>query len=165
MLQVAGLIAALSLFWVLLSGYWIPLILFLGTASILFTVYISYRMDVCDHEGFPVHVAPRGLGYFPWLIKEIVVSNIAVAKAIMTGKVQPQVMTVSADQADELGKVVYANSITLTPGTVTIAEHGGKLVVHALMNETAEGLATGEMNDRVCRLMDGVAPGDKEKSS
>jgi len=165
LLQVAGLIAVLTLFWVMLSGYWIPLILFLGVASILFSAYIAHRMDVCDHEGFPLHLAPRGLGYFPWLLKEIVVSNIAVAKAILSGNVRPQVLTVTADQADALGKVVYANSITLTPGTVTIAEHGGQLVVHALMDDTAEGLATGDMNNRVCRLMDGAAPVDKETSS
>jgi len=164
-LQVAGLIAALTLFWVMLSGYWIPLILFLGVASILFSAYIAHRMDVCDHEGFPLHLAPRGLGYFPWLLKEIVVSNIVVSKAILFGNVRPQILTVTADQADALGKVVYANSITLTPGTVTIAEHGGQLVVHALMDDTAEGLASGDMNNRVCQLMDGALPVDKETSS
>lgn len=155
MVQIAGLVAALTLFWVMLSGYWIPLILCLGVGSILFCVYIAHRMDVCDREGQPLHVALRGFGYFPWLLKEIVVSNLAVAKVILNGKVRPQVLVVEATQSDELGQVVYANSITLTPGTVTIAERDGKFVVHALMDDTADGLRTGDMNDRVCLLMDG----------
>lgn len=153
MLQIVALTISLILFWIALSGYWITLILALGAASIAFSVYIAYRMDVCDEEGHPIHVAFRGFGYFPWLIKEIVVSNIAVAKAILSGKVRPQVLEVQATQKNELGQVVYANSITLTPGTVTIAEENGRFIVHALMDDTADGLKTGDMNDRVCKLM------------
>jgi multicomponent Na+:H+ antiporter subunit E len=159
-LQIVALTISLILFWIALSGYWIPLILALGAASIAFSVYIAHRMDVCDEEGHPIHVALRGIGYFPWLTKEIVVSNIAVAKAILAGNVRPQVLQVHATQSDELGQVVYANSITLTPGTVTIAEANGLFTVHALMDDTADGLKSGDMNDRVCMLMDGKrAPG------
>lgn len=156
MVQIVGLTAALALFWWILSGYWIPLILGLGIGSIAFCVYIAHRMDVCDHEGQPVHLAARGIGYFPWLFKEIVMSNITVAKAIVSGNIRPQVLLVDATQADDLGKIVYANSITLTPGTVTVAERDGKFLVHALMDETADGLRTGDMNDRVCDLMGGA---------
>jgi len=76
---------------------------------------------------------------------------------------------VKASQPDELGQTVYANSITLTPGTVAIAVQDDEITVHALMNETAEGLRTDDMNQRVCAFM-GYAPGhaptaEKETSS
>ena len=160
MTQAIALALALAGFWVLLSGYWLVLIVSLGIASIILCVYIAHRMDVIDHEGHPVHLTFRGLVYFPWLVKEIVMSNIAVAKAILGGPsaVRPQVLRVKANQSDELGLTVYANSITLTPGTVTISIDDNYITVHALMDDTAEGLKTGEMDDKVCVLM-----GDKPR--
>lgn len=161
MTQAIALALALAGFWVLLSGYWLVLIVSLGIASIILCVYIAHRMDVIDHEGHPVHLTFRGLVYFPWLVKEIVMSNIAVAKAILGGPnaLRPQVLRVKANQSDELGLTVYANSITLTPGTVSISIDDNYITVHALMDETAEGLKTGEMDDKVCVLM-----GDKPRS-
>lgn len=153
-----GLAAALTVFWILLSGYWLPLIVGLGIGSVVLCVMIARGLDVCDHEGHPVHLTVRGVTYFPWLVKEIVVSNIAVAKAILSGAVRPQVLVVKASQSDDLGKTVYANSITLTPGTVTIAMEGDNLVIHALMDDTADGLRAGEMDARVSKLMGDPVP-------
>lgn len=158
MTRTLGLAAALTVFWVLLSGYWLPLIIAFGVASIVLCVVIAWRLDVCDHEGYPIHLTPRGVTYFPWLFKEIVVSNIAVAKAILTGNINPQVLKVQATQSDALGRTVYANSITLTPGTVSISVDDDIITVHALMDETAEGLRSGEMNARVCALMGDPMP-------
>ncbi len=161
MTQAIALALALAGFWVLLSGYWLTLIVSLGVASIILCVFLAWRMDVCDHEGHPVHLTVRGLTYFPWLIKEIMMSNIAVAKAILGGPnaVRPQILRVKANQSDDLGLTVYANSITLTPGTVSISVDDNYITVHALMNDTADGLRTGEMDDKVCVLM-----GDKPRS-
>ncbi len=153
MIRTLGLAAALSAFWVLLSGYWLALIIAFGVASVALSVVIARRMEISDREGYPIHLTVRGTTYFPWLVKEIIVSNIAVAKAILTGDVNPQVLQVKASQSDALGRTVYANSITLTPGTVTIAADDDVLTVHALMDETADGLRSGEMNARVCGLM------------
>ena len=153
MTRTLGLAAALTVFWVLLSGYWLPLIIAFGVASIVLCVVIAWRLDVCDHEGYPIHLTLRGITYFPWLLKEIVVSNIAVAKAILTGNINPQVLQVRASQSDALGRTVYANSITLTPGTVSISVDDDIITVHALMDETADGLRGGEMNARVCNLI------------
>ncbi len=154
MLHAFSLAAALTIFWVLLSGYWIPLILCLGVASIVLCVVIAHRMEIADHEGHPIHMSIRGLTYFPWLLKEIVLSNITVAKAILKGgsAIRPQVLQVPASQRDEVGQVTYANSITLTPGTISIGITDGVITVHALMDETADGLRTGDMDARVCKL-------------
>ncbi len=160
MVRAFGLAAALAGFWVLLSGYWLTLIVALGVASIALCVFIAWRLDVCDREGHPIHLTLPGLRYFPWLFKEIILSNITVAKAILSGKnaIRPQVLKVKANQSDELGQTVYANSITLTPGTVSIALEDGYITVHAFMDETADGLRSGEMDAKVCALMGDAAP-------
>ena len=155
MLQVFSLAVVMSALWLLLSGHWEnPLLLGLGAASVVLTLVLSLRMDVADREGHPVHLAIRGLLYWPWLIKEIVLANIDVAKAILglTDDIRPSVFKIKASQTSDLGKSIYANSITLTPGTVTIALEGDEMTIHALTPGAAEGLATGEMDRRVAEV-------------
>jgi multicomponent Na+:H+ antiporter subunit E len=108
-------------------------------------------MDVVDHEGHPIHLSWRALLYWPWLLWEIVKANIDVARALIKREMSTDisVFTVKATQKSELGRVIYANSITLTPGTVTIALDDDILTVHALTTGAAEGLITGEMDRRV----------------
>jgi multicomponent Na+:H+ antiporter subunit E len=155
LLQVFSLAVVMSGLWLLLSGHGTdPLLLGLGAASVVLTLVLSLRMGVVDREGHPVHLAVRGLLYWPWLIKEIVLANIDVAKAILglTDDVRPSVFTIKASQTSDLGKAIYANSITLTPGTVTIALDGDEMTIHALTPGAAEGLATGEMDRRVTQV-------------
>ncbi len=163
-----GLIVGLSLtvFWLFLSGYFETLLLALGAASVLLCVFIAWRMDIHDREGHPLHLAARGLGYIPWLLKEIVLSNIHVARVILDPRlpINPKVVDVPANQQSELGHVIYANSITLTPGTVTIGLREGELSVHALTDSTREGLETGDMGRRVCEF-EGDAPTPAEKAA
>ncbi|NJO38310.1 MAG: Na+/H+ antiporter subunit E [Rhizobiales bacterium] len=152
LLQIISLAVVLSVLWLLLSGHWHDgLLLGLGLASVALTLVVGARMGVVDREGHPIHLALRGLVYWPWLIKEIVVANIDVAKAIlgMTDDVRPSLFTVPASQKTDLGKTIYANSITLTPGTVTIAMDDDQLTIHALTPGARDGLGTGEMDRRV----------------
>ena len=155
MLQVISLTVAMSILWLLLSGYFTEsLLLGLGLASVLLTVVLSVRMGVVDREGHPIHLALRGILYWPWLIKEIVVANIDVAKAILglTDDVKPSVFNIKASQLTDLGRSIYANSITLTPGTVSIALDHDEITIHALTPGAAEGLAKGEMDRRVAKV-------------
>lgn len=153
-----SLAIALAVFWVLLSGYWLPLIIIFGIASIALTVYIAHRMDLTDREGHPIHVGARGLLHWPWLVKEIIASNIYVARRILSGNVDPQVIETRASQSDALGHVTYANWITLTPGTVSIGVREGEITVHALTPDTADGVLSDEMNARVCAFMGDPKP-------
>ena len=151
-LHAASLAVALSFLWLLLSGHFgDPLLLGLGLASVIVVTFIAHRMDLADREGHPVHLSWRALIYWPWLIKEIVVANFDIAKAILrpSTAVAPRVIRLTASQASEIGRVIYANSITLTPGTVTIALEDDQLTVHALTRGSAEGLQSGEMDRRV----------------
>jgi multicomponent Na+:H+ antiporter subunit E len=154
-LHTVSLVLTLSVLWLLLSGHFSdPLLMVLGLASVILVVVIVRRMDVLDHEGHPVHLGPRALLYWPWLLKEIVLANIDVGKAILGWRVPvaPTVFQVRASQRSELGRVIYANSITLTPGTVTIAVDDDRLTVHALTPGAVEGLEGGEMDRRVSRI-------------
>ena len=151
-MQIVSLAVIMSVLWLLLSGHWHnPLLIGLGVASVILTLVVSFRMKVIDREGHPIHLALRGLLYWPWLIKEIVVANIDVAKAILglTDAIRPSLFTIKASQRSDLGRTIYANSITLTPGTVTIGLDGDELTIHALTPAAREGLATGEMDRRV----------------
>ena len=109
-----------------------------------------------DHESQPLHLTLKIPGYYAWLIKEIVLSNLLVVKHIWLGNnsISPVFSTITASQKTDIGKVIYANSITLTPGTVTVNLEDDKFLVHALLQESIKDLETGEMDRRVTQLED-----------
>ncbi|WP_135078074.1 Na+/H+ antiporter subunit E [Terasakiella sp. SH-1] len=141
-------------FWFLLSGHTEPLLLVFGAISCTLVVYIARRMDVIDHEGHPSHISIKIIPYWIWLCWEIVKANVDVAKVILSPKlpISPVMFKAKASQKRELGQVIYANSITLTPGTVTVGLEDGVLEIHALTKEGAEGVLTGDMDRRVCMV-------------
>ncbi len=154
MLHALSLGLVLFILWLLLSGFFEILLLSLGVGSVIAVVWIAYRMDVIDHEGHPVHLTVRALLYWPWLTVEIIKANFNVAAAIVRRKmpINPSVIEVKATQETELGQVIYANSITLTPGTVTISVDKDIMTVHALTRGAAEDLESGEMDRRVTNM-------------
>lgn len=154
MAHLAGLAISLCLTWLLLSGHYTPLLLALGALSVALIVWVAHRMDVIDHEGQPIQLTARTPIYWLWLLKEIIVSNIDVTRRILSPRldISPQVITVKAHEQTELGKVIFANSITLTPGTVSVRVVDDEVIVHALSREGAAALAEGEMDRRVQRL-------------
>jgi len=154
--------SAISLFvillglWLLMSGHYTTLMISFGVASCILVVLLSVRMGIADPEGVPVRLLPRTLLYLPWLIKEVFVANVDVAKRALTLRrrpdVSPRLFDVATSQKSDLGRVLYANSITLTPGTVSIRVYGRRIMVHAIAEEVAEALEKGEMNRRVTRF-------------
>ena len=145
---------SLAAFWLLNSGHNTVFMLSLGAISIAFVVYIAHRMDVVDHEAQPLHLTLKLPGYYAWLIKEIILANLLVVKHIWLGNktISPTMVTIKASQKTDIGKVIYANSITLTPGTVTVNLEGDQFMVHALLRESIVELEAGEMDRRVTRL-------------
>ena len=140
--------------WLLLSGYFVPLILGFGVLSCVLVVLIARRMDLIDHEGHPIHLGIRGFTYWFWLAWEIVKANLDVAKRIVDPQlpISPTLVRVKTSQKSELGQVIYANSITLTPGTVSLRIGFDEILVHAISREGAAELASGEMDRRATRL-------------
>lgn len=157
MLQKIGLFVALCVAWILWSGYFKPLLLGLGLASALVCTYLALRMRRADGEGsqFKIlqHVHQLAT-YWPWLLLEIAKSNVEVAKFILSGKmnIDPVMIRLKAGQATEMGQVIYGNSITLTPGTITVDIEDGELLVHALTQSGADGLHEGGMDRRITAL-------------
>lgn len=147
---------SLAIFWLLNSGHSTVLMLSLGAISISLVLYIAHRMDVIDHESQPLHLTLKLPGFYAWLIKEIILSNLLVVKHIWLGNksITPTMTTITASQKTDIGKVVYANSITLTPGTVTVNLEGDQFMVHALLRESIDDLKVGEMDRRVTQLED-----------
>ena len=146
-----SLTASLMLFWLMMSGDFGALNLALGIASAFLVVAISTRMDVVDHESQPIHLTPRLPMYWGWLTGQVVKSNLDVTRRIWTPgcPISPKVVRLGLAQETALGKVIYANSITLTPGTVTVSIEDDEILVHALAHEDILMLETGEMDRRV----------------
>jgi len=144
----------LAIFWLLNSGHNTPLILLLGLASISLVLAIVHRMDVVDHESQPIDLTRNFFSYHLWLIKEVIKANIIVVKHIWLGNksISPTLRRIKTSQKTDMGKVIYANSITLTPGTVTIDLSDDEVLVHALLKKDIESLLAGEMDRRVSLL-------------
>lgn len=142
----------LYLFWLFLSGHLTPLLLGLGAASVALTVHLAQRMNVIDHESYPLHLSAKLPGLYLYLLKEIIKANMDVVKRVLSWKgasISPQLIEIPQSQKNDLDAVIYANFITLTPGTVTIGLSKEHLTVHALSKEGADELATGAMSKEI----------------
>lgn len=147
-------IPALGLFliWLLLSGHYTVLVTGLGVASSIGVAMLANRLGVLEPDGRSFAYLGRVALYLPWLAKEVAASNIEVARRIWHPAlpIRPQVIHTRASQRTSLGLATFANSITLTPGTLSIdADEPGIIEVHAIGDATAESLQTGEMDRRV----------------
>ena len=142
-------------FWLLMSGYYTPLILSLGVMSCLLCVYLTIKGKFLDNETLPIYFFPRLIQYTLWLIKEILKSNIQTAKVIIMKSEEPELFSVKATQKTNEGKVTYANSITLTPGTVTTQIKNDIFEVHALTKDFGDDVRSSEMDKMVTWLEKG----------
>ena len=151
-----SLFILLAATWLRVSGYYTTLLLALGALSCALVVALCRRMGIIDPEGHPNHLFLGLLLYIPRLLWEICKSNIDIARRILDPKlpIAPRVIRIKTSQKTHLGQVIYANSITLTPGTVSVEVEEGEITVHALTGETAATLLEGSMDRRVTRLED-----------
>lgn len=154
MLRVLSLIVILFAFWLLLSGYFAPFLLTMGVLSAIAVAMLGHRMDLVDHEGHPIQLSWRLIFYWPWLFKEIAMSAWSVSCVILNPRlpISPTLVRAKTSQKTAVGLVTYANSITLTPGTISVDVSRGEILVHALTREAADGLLEGEMDRRVSRF-------------
>jgi len=149
-------------FWLLISGrvdVTYPVDQYLigcGVVACAFVTYLAGRKRILDEEGHPVHLTWPFLTYIPWLFWEIVLANFDVAYRVWHPRPQiaPRLIVIPFRTETGIGTVTYANSITLTPGTITIGVDMEKrqMLVHALTDKSAAGLLSGEMHERVLKL-------------
>ena len=149
-------------FWLLLSGHYELLTVSFGVASSLLVVLFAWRMDRADGYTFRFRVNWRVPFYLIWLIKEVFWANISVARIILHPKlpISPIIVPFRATMKSDLGRFIYANSITLTPGTITTGTQGDTLRIHALTWHDVDGREEDEMDRRICamRLEEGEDP-------
>ena len=144
------LLVILVLYWLALSGYFDHMVLFVtGGISVALVVALVARMKILDAETVP-YVHGKALGYFPWLFREIIKANFAVVKAVLSPdmEISPSLIEIDMEQESDLGRTVFANSITLTPGTVSIVLDEKKILVHALLDEMTDPEGFQEMGRR-----------------
>ena len=144
----------LAVLWLAISGVYKPPLFVLGAASIAIVVWLSRRMDVVGVEHNPVLYSWRLPVYWLWLLKEIAKSNFEVARAALApqDRVRPRIVRVPVRLGSAVAKVTYANSVTLTPGTVTLLLEEDCLEAHALLESSASGLESGDMERKIVWL-------------
>ena len=143
--------------WLLWSGHYSfyhTLVLAMGLLSCAFVVYLAGRLSIVDEEGHPIHLIWGLVFYIPWLLWAIFKANIDVAKRILNPRlpIAPRIVRVTGTQKTDLCRVIFANSITLTPGTVSLDLDEEDIVVHALTKEAADDVQSGDMDHRVTTL-------------
>lgn len=152
--QTLSLVLLLVVFWLVNSGHYTPLILGLGLASIILVVVVARRMNVVDKESLPFHLTRELPSYYLWLLKELLISNFQVVRSIwhFNSKLNPAMEKIDIKQNSDMGRVILANSISLTPGTITTAVTAESITVHALDRSSIEALKTGDMGARIRRM-------------
>ncbi len=143
--------------WLLWSGMFKPLLVGLGVFSCVLTVFIIRRMGYFDRQVYAFRYDLRLVGFWLWLLGEIARSSLEVARVVLSRKLRlsTEVIELDVSSLDQVDQVLLGNSITLTPGTLTLEAHNDKLVVHALTAEGARSLRGGEMKRRVAALHGG----------
>lgn len=158
LLRTLSLFVALFAFWLLLSGHYTVWLIGAGALVAAVVAAGGRRVGYGDREGHPVERIGTGLLYWPWLVVEILKSSLDVTKVILSGRTpEPRFFTVDFGPRTPVGIATYANSITLTPGTITVevdpVDH--RFRVHALTAAGEAGVREGGMDRRVRRFEGG----------
>ena len=148
---------ALALFalWMLLEGRWTLEIVLIGIVlSALIYLFCWKFLDYSPRREWAViRRIPRAVGYLFWLIGQICVSGFMTISRIWSGReVRPHLVSFRTALRSDAAKVLLSQSITLTPGTLTVDQRDGRFLVHALDDAFTEGLQDSEMEKRIAKL-------------
>jgi multicomponent Na+:H+ antiporter subunit E len=153
-LHLASLGLVLYVFWLLLSGYLTPFLLAAGAGSAITVLLLARWMKIVDREGHPIQMAGAVVLYWPWLVKEIAKSAWDVSRIILDPRlpISPTLVRFKPLQKTQAGLATHANSITLTPGTITVEASQEEFLVHALTRSGGAGVIDSEMDRRVSKV-------------
>ena len=114
-------------------------------------MYLTIRMNITAEKGFTVKAGLRFLTYLPWLMRELIKSGIEISLCILNPneKIAPRVVKIKPSQRTSIGLLIYANSITLTPGTVSTLVSNNEIEVHTITENAEKSLINGMMNNKV----------------
>lgn len=147
------LVIALAAYWISLSGFFTPMLLGLGVISIALVIALCHRMKILDAETVPYLSLIPTLSYFIWLFVEIIKANVEVVRAVLSPdlEISPTLVKIPVKQKTDIGRTMFANSITLTPGTVSMAITEDEITVHALLENMSAPEGFSEMGLRSAR--------------
>lgn len=150
-MYIARWLVLLTIFWLLLSGIFKPLLLSFGVVSVAVVLFILKRMDGVDKEQQQIGTGVRLIRYLPWLIGQIISSSIHVTRLIWgsPNKISPTLAKINAENVPLHRRALYANSITLTPGTLSVDLVDGEVTVHALQKSSIDELEEGYMEKKI----------------
>ena len=158
-MRLIALALMLFAFWLLLSGHYTAWLIGSGAVVAVLVAAFAHRARIDDEEGLPIERIIGGLGYWPWLVFEVAKSSVSVTRIILDPRlpISPRLVKAKYSTRTSVGIATYANSITLTPGTITvdIDESRSTFMVHALTRNAANDLESGEMDRRVRRFEGG----------
>lgn len=157
MMPALYLFLLLGVFWALLSGqFHNSFLIAAGVLCITFIVWMSRRMGILDDEGVPARFYPRALAYLPWLAWQVVLANWDVFKRVWSPRlaIDPRMTRIAYSTRHPFVTTTYANSITLTPGTVTVLVDDTHMLIHCIAQEAEDDVASGNM-ERHCKRLEG----------
>lgn len=156
-MRILLLFALLIFAWLFWSGLYQPLLLILGAFSCMLTCYLAYRMRYFHDDTYPLRLSIGLLPYLAWIMKEVLHSSLQVSRLILDPRlpVSSRVIELDATGLHPVDQAILGNSITLTPGTLTLDVHRGIIKVHCLTEDDAEALLSGDMLSRVAALRTG----------
>lgn len=144
----------LAVAWVLWSGFFTPLLLALGAFSCALVVYFAYRMHLFETDIFTISLSQRLVRFWVWLTSEVIRSSLEVSRLVLSPKlpISPTMAEFSTACNHPVDRAILGNSITLTPGTLTLNIDGGQVLVHSLTEQGARDILAGDMDRRVAAL-------------
>lgn len=145
------LTVVLMMAWLLWSGFFKTLLLMLGAFSVALVIFLSYRLRLFDTDVFALRFSIRLFRYWAWLFKEVVRSSLEVSRLVLnpSAPISPAVVSFETVCKHPVDIVILGNSITLTPGTLTLNIEGNRITAHCLTQQGARDLQSGEMDQRV----------------
>lgn len=153
-MHTAKWVISLSIFWLLLSGFLKPLLLGFGVASVALVIFVFSRMERVDKEPQEFGTWLQIIRYIPWLLGQILSSSLRVTKLVWgsPNKVSPSLAKINVKAVPEARRTLYANSITLTPGTLSVDLDGDEVTVHALEQSSIDELKEGYIATKITSI-------------
>ncbi|MFQ3168191.1 MAG: multicomponent Na+:H+ antiporter subunit E [Limisphaerales bacterium] len=146
--------------WLVLSGKFDPVHVGMGVLCSLLVGYWCADLLFQDRAttlGNRLRQLIGFVGYMGWLLGQIIVANLHVFRVALSPRMNellsPQMVEFDSKLEKEFSKFILANSITLTPGTVTVRVEGSRFLVHSLTAKLAEGLP-GVMEKRIANIFE-----------
>lgn len=147
----------LMLFWLVLTGSLAPWDLVLGLAlSVSLSVWVERFLWPKGPPMLSIRQLARFSLYLPHLLVSVIVAALQVAEVVLDPRmpIEPVLVTHQTALGSAISRVTFANSVTLTPGTLTVDVEGDSFRIHCLAENFATDIANGDLERRVAHVFE-----------